>query len=62
MGDLNSKIDRLQRELRALSQEVQKDEDARKQLMAVVMEGMATVEAPLETLWRMIMTVKHDTC
>lgn len=57
MAGINEQIDRLQREFRALSQEALKDDGARKKLLAVALEGMGTLEAPIETIWKLIMMV-----
>ena len=57
MSDMNSKIDAPEKDLKSVSQEALKDEEARKKLLGVVMQAMATVEAPIETIWRMIMSV-----
>lgn len=57
MASINEKIDRLQHEFRALSEEALKDDEARKKLLGVALEGMGTLETPVETIWRLIMTV-----
>ena len=57
MADLNSRIDAFHQELQSLGQEALKDDEARKKLFGVVVQGMTTLEAPIETIWRMIMTV-----
>ena len=59
MAALTSRIDGLQQDLQSISQEALKDEDSRKQLLKVVMQGMATLDSPLETIWRLIMTVRE---
>ena len=59
MAALTSRIDGLQQDLQSIFQEALKDEDSRKQLLKVVMQGMATLDSPLETIWRLIMTVRE---
>lgn len=54
--DVNSRIASLTKEIHSISGEVQ-DEATRKQLLGVIMEAMSKVETPMETIWRMIMSV-----
>ena len=60
MADLSARIDAFQQELQSLSQEVLIHEESRKRLFGIVMQGMAKLEAPIETIWRMIMRVRHS--
>lgn len=56
-SSIDEKIDVLAKDLQSLVSDVSKDESARKKLLGVVLQGLATVEAPIETIWRMIMSV-----
>ena len=59
MADLTTRIDAFQQELQSVSQEALGNDESRKRLLGVVMQGMAMLEAPIETIWRMIMTVRN---
>lgn len=37
-----------------------KDESARKQMFAAAMQAMAMLESPLDTVWRVIMSVSSE--
>lgn len=56
---LDQKIDQLSHELQALCAESKQNETSRKKLMDVVMRANAQLEAPVETVWRMIMSVSQ---
>ncbi|KAK4691124.1 hypothetical protein P7C71_g5810, partial [Lecanoromycetidae sp. Uapishka_2] len=51
---LHSRIQAIEKELEALSADVKHDENARKQLLGVVHKATAMVEAPPETIWRLL--------
>jgi hypothetical protein len=55
-SDIHKRIDTVAEDIRNLLPHVTNDEDARKKLMGVVQQAMGTVEAPVETIWRMIMS------
>lgn len=57
---LDQKIDQLSHELQALCAESKQNETSRKKLMDVVMRANAQLEAPVETVWRMIMSVSQS--
>jgi predicted nuclease with TOPRIM domain len=59
MAHLNSKIEAFERDLQSLSQEALQNEESRKRLFGVVSRAVAMLEAPIETIWRMIMTVRN---
>jgi hypothetical protein len=52
-----SRIASLTEEIDALHNEFAHDEASRKQLLEVIMRGLAKVESPSETIWRMMMWV-----
>lgn len=52
----DSKIDAIAKELAQLSTEVAKDDAARKKLSGVLQGSLGANEAPIETIWRMIMS------
>jgi len=56
---LKSKISAFRTQFAELQQEALKNEDDRKELLDISMQAMATLESPLETIWRMIMTVRR---
>jgi len=53
-GGLQSRIEVVEKELKALSGEVSKDEEARKRLLGVSHQATAMLEAPAETIWRLL--------
>ena len=57
-GELHRKIDTLARDLQSLSAESAQDDAARKKLLGLTMKATAELEAPIETVWRMIMSVR----
>ena len=57
-ANLHRKIDSLARDLQSLSAESANDDAARKKLLGVTMKATAELEAPIETVWRMIMSVR----
>ena len=61
---LHRKIDTLARDLQYLSAEVAQDDAGRKKLLGLIMKATAELEAPIETVWRMIMSVRllRKTC
>jgi hypothetical protein len=59
---VDEKIDAVARELQSLVSEVSKDESSRKKLLRVIQQALAGVEAPVESIWRMIMSVSTDGC
>lgn len=54
----DSKIDALAKDIDSLFAEVKDDEPKRKALLNVILGGMAKVESPIETIWRIIMSVR----
>ena len=56
-GILDQRIDSLGKELQALIAESAKDDAGRKKLLGLTMKATADLEAPIETVWRMIMSV-----
>jgi hypothetical protein len=56
-SELSTRIDELEKSLKALSQEVRGDELARKRLHAIASEHAAELEAPHEFIQRMLMEV-----
>lgn len=57
-NNLHRKIDTLARDLQSLSTESAQDDAARKKLLDLTMKATAELEAPIETVWRMIMSVR----
>lgn len=55
---LHRKIDTLARELQSLTAESAQDDAGRKRLLGLTMKATAELEAPIETVWRMIMSVR----
>ena len=62
--DLHRKIDTLARDLQSLCAESAQDDAARKKLLGLTVKVTAELEAPIETVWRMIMSVRllRKTC
>lgn len=62
--ELHRKIDTLARDLQSLSAESAQDDAGRKKLLGLTMKATAELEAPIETVWRMIMSVRllRKTC
>lgn len=56
--NLHQRIDSLARDLQSLSAESAQDDAARKKLLGLTMKATAELEAPIETVWRMIMSVR----
>lgn len=54
---INARIASLAEDIDTLNKDVAHDETSRKQLLEVIQGAMAKVESPMETLWRMIMSV-----
>ena len=57
-NDLQRKIDSLASDLQSLTAESAQDDASRKKLLALSMRATAELEAPHETIWRMIMSVR----
>lgn len=55
---LHQKIDALAKDLQSLSAESAQDDAARKKLLRLTMKATAELEAPIETIWRMMMSVR----
>jgi hypothetical protein len=55
-SDIDKKIDTVASDIRNLLPHIADDEDARKRLLEVVQQALGAVEAPVETIWRMIMS------
>ena len=62
--ELHRKIDALAGELQSLSAELAQDDAGRKKLLGLIMKATAELEAPIEKIWRMIMSVRllRKTC
>lgn len=56
-SELNYRIDSLADELQDLSAAALKNENSRKRLLGIAMKAVAELEAPIESIWRMIMSV-----
>ena len=56
--ELHRKIDTLAKDLQSLSAEAAQDDAARKKLAGLTMKATAELQAPIETVWRMIMSVR----
>lgn len=56
-NNLHQKIDSLAKDLQSLSAESAQDDAARKKFLKLTMKATAELEAPIETVWRMIMSV-----
>ena len=54
---VEKRIDTLSKEIDTLAKECQNKEDARKKLLGAIIQGMAKVESPVETIWRILMSV-----
>ena len=54
---LHQRIDALGKELQALIAESAKDDAGRKKLLGLTVKATTELEAPIETVWRMIMSV-----
>ena len=57
-NDLHQKIGSLAKDLQSLSAESAQDDAARKKLLELTMKATAELEAPIEIIWRMIMSVR----
>ena len=62
--ELQRKIDTLAEDLQSLPAELAQDDTGRKKLLGLVVKATAELEAPIETIWRMIMSVRllKNTC
>lgn len=56
--ELHRKIDTLARDVQSLSAESAQDDAGRKKLLGLTMRATAELETPIETVWRMIMSVR----
>lgn len=56
-SDIDNRIASLSKDIEALSKDVAGDESSRKALLGAMMQGLGKVELPVETIWRMIMSV-----
>ncbi len=57
-SNFDEPIENIQKSLQSVSREVLDDEKARKKLLGITMQAMTMLETPLETIWRMIMSVR----
>ena len=57
-NNLHQKIDSLAWDLQALFAESAQDDAGRKKLLELTMKTTAELEAPIETVWRMIVSVR----
>jgi hypothetical protein len=55
---IDEKTDALAKNILSLAADASKDESSRKKLLGALMQGIAVVEAPIETIWKMIMSVR----
>jgi hypothetical protein len=55
---VDEKIDTLAKSIKLLSSEVSTDEPSRKILLQILKQATARVEAPMETIWGMMMSVR----
>jgi hypothetical protein len=55
---LLEKIDNLANDIKVVAQEASNNETARKRLLEVLMQSVGSVELPVETIWKMIMSVR----
>lgn len=58
MPSIESRIASLAQDIDSLYKDVTQDEPSRKKLLGVVQGAMAKVETPVETIWRIIMSVR----
>ena len=59
-NNLHQKIDSLARDLQSLSAESAQDDEGRKNLLELTTKATTELEAPIETIWRMIMGIVTD--
>lgn len=57
MPSIESRIASLAQDIDTLSKDVAQDEPSRKSLLGAIQGAMAKVESPVETIWRIIMSV-----
>ena len=55
---IQQKIDTLAKDIQSLSAQVAQDDAGRKKLLGVTMKATAELETPVETVWRMMMSVR----
>ncbi|KAL9115201.1 MAG: hypothetical protein Q9227_000995 [Pyrenula ochraceoflavens] len=53
---LDNKLNEVQQELQSLAKEALKDNESRKKLLGIAMQSVATLESPVETIWRMMLS------
>ncbi len=56
--NFDESIENIQKSLQSVSRDILHDEKARKKLLGITMQAMTMLETPLETIWRMIMSVR----
>ena len=57
-SNFDEPIENIQKSLQSVSRDILHDEKARKKLLGITMQAMTMLETPLETIWRMIMSVR----
>jgi len=57
-SNFDEPIENIQKSLQSVSRDILHDEKARKKLLGITMQSMTMLETPLETIWRMIMSVR----
>lgn len=55
-------ITTLAKDIEGLSHDVAQDDASRKYLLDVLQSAVTKVELPVETIWRMIMSVSNNQC
>jgi hypothetical protein len=56
-SSLDQRIDAVSNELQSIGRLVAEDENARKKVLGIATKAVADFEAPVETVWKMIMSV-----
>jgi hypothetical protein len=56
---VDEQIERLSEDLQGLSAAAQQNEDNRRKLQAVLMKATASLEDPVESVWKLIMSVSR---
>jgi hypothetical protein len=54
---VDQKTDALSKDILSLAAEASQNEESRKKLLGVLMQGLGAVETPMDTIWKMIMSV-----
>jgi hypothetical protein len=57
---IDEKTDALTKDILSLAGEASHDEPSRKKLLGALLQGLAVVETPIETIWKMIMSVRFS--